>query len=476
MSGRKTGPELARVGTGSRGADTILHGGFPANSINILMGLPGTGKTVLAQQLLFHNAEGERPVAFLSTLSEPLAKVLTFLQGFEFYDEATLLDSIIYEDVGQSLLAEGPGQLTEHVRDLIRQRGPRILVIDSFKAIHDLTGSTEQIRRLAFGLGALLSAYDITSFLVGEYSDSDVATSPEFAVADGIVQLERRGSEKADERYLRVLKLRGSAYAEGLHAFTIGSAGMEVYPRLVTPAIPSTFRPAMEQIATGVEGLDALVGGGLWRGSTTLVAGSSGTGKTTLGLAFAIEGVRSGEQVLYLNLQESPTQLEQTIRRLGADYDGLRRRGLHLQYESPVELRIDALVVRLSEVLREHGVERVVIDGLTELRWAAASEVRFHDYLYALTQHFRASDVTAILTMEVPPQRSSEALRHQSRVSSLSDGLILLANVADGNLAERRIRVVKMRGSDHPLESRPFTITSRGIRVSESGEELPADA
>ena len=475
MSGAEGRPGLPRISTGNRGADSILHGGFPMNSISILMGGPGTGKTILAQQLLFHNAGADRPVAFLTTLSEPLSKVLTFLQGFDFYDEATLLESIIYEDVGQAMLEEGPGHLVEHVRDLIRRRGPRILVVDSFKAIHDLTGSTEEIRRVCFGLGALLSAYDITSLLIGEYAEPDVSTSPEFAVADGIIQLERRGSEKADERYMRVLKLRGSGYAEGLHSFAITPAGLDVYPRLVTPDTPSTFRPATERIPTGIEGLDALVGGGLWRGSTTLVVGSAGTGKTTMGLGFALEGVRAGEQVLYLNLQENPTQLAQTIRALGADYDEVRRQGLHLQYESPVELRIDALVARLSQILREHGVRRVVIDGASELRWAALSDHRFHDYVYALTQHFRASDVTAMLTMEAPPQEVAETLRHQSRVSSLCDGLIVLANVGDRDPAGRRMRVVKMRGSAHPLESRPFTITTKGIRVAEFHGDGPSN-
>jgi circadian clock protein KaiC len=221
----------------------------------------------------------------------------------------------------------------------------------------------------------------------------------------------------------------------------------------------------MERISTGVRGLDAVVGGGLWRGSTTLVVGTAGTGKTTLGLEFALAGVRAGESALFLNLQESPTQLAQTIRALGADYDDFRTRGLALQYESPVELRIDALVVRLSRTVRERGVRRLVIDGLSELLWAAVSEQRFHDYVYALTQQFRAAGVTAILNMEASPQGHLEGSRQLSRVSALCDGLIVLENTAGADREGRWIRVVKMRGNDHELGGRPFTITEGGIQV-----------
>ncbi|MFW5951809.1 MAG: RAD55 family ATPase [Gemmatimonadota bacterium] len=464
--------ETSRISTGEPQADEVLHGGFPAHSINIVMGEPGTGKTIFAQQLLFHNAGGDRPAVYLSTLSEPLAKVLTYLQGFRFYDETMMLDAVVYEDIGDAILENGVGCVLDKVGAVIRQQRPTLLVIDSFKAIHDLARDPSEMRRLSAELGGLLAAYDVTTFLIGEYASDQVATYPEFAVADGIVQLARHGSEKSDERYLRVLKLRGSDYEEGLHAFTITRSGLEVYPRLVTPRTPPSYELAAERVTTGVPGLDGLIEGGFWRGSSTLVVGPTGAGKTTFGLGFALEGVREGEPSLYVNFQENPTQLGRTIRRMGVDLDASVRHGLRLQYASPVELKIDAVVVELFRTVHEHGIRRVVIDGLRDLRLAAPSHERFHDYIYATGQQFAERGITSVLTLETHhtpdwPRVGPE----EARLSAISDTLISLATDLDADPPRRRLRIVKARGSAHPLEPVPFTITSRGLELG--GREQP---
>src|SRR5215210_6732391 len=189
---------VARVSTGNGEADRILEGGFPANSINILMGEPGTGKTLFAEQLLFANADGDRPCLYLTTLSEPLSKVVTYLQQFEFYDEDKMGAAVVYEDVGALLLQEGPGALLTRLRQAIETIGPKIIVIDSFKAIHDLSSSDVDRRRMAASLGCLLGAYGTTTFLVGEYRAQDVALFPEFAVADGIVEFARQKRSTTD--------------------------------------------------------------------------------------------------------------------------------------------------------------------------------------------------------------------------------------------------------------------------------------
>jgi circadian clock protein KaiC len=186
-------PDLAptRLSSGNPQADAVLGGGFPVNSINILMGEPGTGKTLFAEQLLFANAGGERPVLYLTTLSEPLSKVVTYLQLMPFYDDSKMGTAVLYDDIGALLAHEGVASLIPRVREAIQTAAPSLIIIDSFKAIHDLSTSVAEMRRLIADLAGLLSAYATTTFLVGEYREADVALYPEFAVADGILEFAR---------------------------------------------------------------------------------------------------------------------------------------------------------------------------------------------------------------------------------------------------------------------------------------------
>ena len=259
------GSDLPRISTGSAPADRILGGGFPVNSINMIMGEPGTGKTLFAQQLVFHNAGGDRPILYLTTLSEPLPKVVKYLQGFDFFDEAKLGTSVIYDEVGNELAAEGIGALVPRVRDRIKALSPKIIVIDSFKALHDIAPSIAEMRHVVHDLAGLLTAYETTTFLVGEYSEEQMAILPEFVVADGIVELLRHESGMRDDRYFRVRKLRGSGYREGRHALRLTAGGVEIYRRLITPTNPPDYTVRRERVSTGVAGLDAMVGGGVGR-------------------------------------------------------------------------------------------------------------------------------------------------------------------------------------------------------------------
>jgi len=158
-------------------------------------------------------------------------------------------------------------------------------------------------------LAGLLSSYDITAFLLGEYTTADIERYPEFAVGDSIIQLARQPFGTRDERFLRVLKLRGSSYREGQHAFTITDDGMQLFPRLVSPRVAETYTPQTDRTSLGVAGIDAMLDGGVWAGSTTLLVGPTGSGKTTVAMHFALEGVARKERTLYVNFQENPVQL-----------------------------------------------------------------------------------------------------------------------------------------------------------------------
>ena len=458
---------MPRVSTGSAQVDEILGGGFPVNSINVIMGAPGTGKTVLAEQMVFHNAGGRRPVLYLSTLAEPMAKMVRYLQQFRFYDADKLGKAVIYDELGPALIAEGIAAVVPRVLQAIQQLSPSIIVIDSFKALHDLAESTPQMRRMIGELAGLLTAYQTTAFLVGEYAEGQVATYPEFAVADGIVQLLRLDLGTRQERYLQVLKLRGSKYLEGLHAFRLGAAGLEVFPRLVSPPTPESYQALLERIPSGVAGLDAMLGGGLWRGSTTLLTGPTGSGKTTLAAQFVLEGVRRGEPSLFLHFEENPTQLARLFTFLGADPAELQRKGLHLRYASPVELQIDSLVVDLFRTVEQKKLQRVAIDGIANFENAAADLKRVRDYLYGLVQHLAVRNVACWMTLETPEQGLSAytgPLSHAA-LSPLADTIVRLEIREVEARLERTVRAVKSRGSTVDATARRIEIGSEGVKV-----------
>jgi circadian clock protein KaiC len=451
---QENGRTLPRLRTGSPELDMILGGGFPANSINVIMGAPGSGKTIFAERLLFANAGGDgRPILYLTTLSEPLDKVVRYLQQFSFFDESLLGSSIMYDSIGEALVADGVRMVVPRIREAISRDQPKIIAIDSFKAIHDLDVPMHEMRRMLFDFAALLTAYETTAFLVGEYGPADVPRFPEFAIADGIIELARNQTSSRDERYLRVLKLRGSSYREGFHAFRLSPDGLQVYPRLISPSLPPTYRLHADRVSTGITGLDRILDGGLPQGRTTFLVGPTGSGKTTLALQFALEGVRRGERCLYVNFEENPSQLAQQVASLGGDPARLQ-----MLYRSPVELQIDSIVTEIFNAVAHNEVRRVVVDGVRDLLLAASDSQRVYDYLYALAQHFAARDVLALFTYE---QGAGES---ELRLSALADNIIQL-DVEVGETTRRTLRVVKARGLAHKLDKAEVRIGKAGVHV-----------
>ncbi|MEO8880117.1 MAG: ATPase domain-containing protein [Gemmatimonadaceae bacterium] len=456
---------FSRISTGNPQADTVLGGGFPSNSINIVMGQPGAGKTVFAEQMLFHNAAPGRPIVYVSTLSEPMSKMVSYVQRFSYFDADKLGSEIQYEDIGPLLASDGIEALVPWMTELIKRTSPKIVVIDSFRAIHDLATSIPETRRMVSELAGLLAAYDTTAFLLGEYTADDVQRYPEFAVSDSIIQLARQPIGTRDERFLRVIKLRGSSYREGQHAFKISQDGIQLFPRLVSPRIAATYIPRVDRTSTGVAGLDAMLDGGVWEGSTTLLVGPTGSGKTTVAMHFALEGLARKEPTLYVNFQENPAQLARSFSNLGGDQQVMRDAGVEFLYVSPVELQIDSIIVGIFERIKTGTIRRVVVDAVGDLANAASDAQRLHDYLYSLVQHFAANGVTSLLTFESGITSSAGTTPQEQRFSYMSDNVLSIA-LGGEERTRRTIRVIKTRNSAHDPVVRQLDITALGARVS----------
>ncbi len=453
-----------KIPTGCPGLDEVLKGGFPSNTINVIMGAPGTGKTILAEQFAFANATPETPVLYLTTLSEPLEKFIVHGQSHSFFDVAKVGQSVFYEDLGIMLRDSGVDKMPEIVTELLIERRPKFVFIDSFKAINELMDSPETKRTVVYDLASVLSAYQCTSFLVGEYAHEMMTELPEFAIADGVIQLMKYSTNVREQRFLRVEKLRGSGSIPGMHAFSIDVKGVEVFPRLLTPAISPDYSARVERVNTGIQGLDEMVAEGFWRGSTTLIAGPTGAGKTIIGLHFVREGIAKGEKSLYVGFQENPTQLVRIMRNFGwvgeRPGDGA---GFELMYSSPVEVQLDTIAHQVFRRVREGEIKRVVIDALGDLERGSYDSERFSDFIYALTQWFAKENVTCLMTYEMNNLFDVKGISNND-VSNLSDNVVLL-RFKPGPEMTRTLQIVKTRGSAHDSREHQLEITSKGILI-----------
>ena len=457
-----------KISTGTPGLDEVLMGGIPVNTITVLMGQPGSGKTIVAEQMAFHNACAETPVLYLTTLAEPLEKFIVHGEKYSFFDSSKIGVSVFYEDLGHAIRETGIENLAEKITELLIRYRPKLLFVDSFKALNELMLTESARRTVIYDFATALSAYSCTSFLVGEYSPQMVTDLPEFAVADVVLNLMRHITNVREQRFVRVEKIRGSDSIPGMHAFSISKQGIEVYPRILTPRVPPTYRPKVERVTSGIQGLDGMIADGFWRGTTTLIAGPSGSGKTVLALHFVVEGALNDEPSVFLGFQENETQLARLMLNLGWDTETLLNSGhLELMYCSPVEMQMDQVASALFQRIREGRVRRVVVDAVDDLERVSVDRQRFADFIYALMQWFAVENVTCMLAVEVPELFAARALT-EHRVSNMCDNLVLLGTAVENGEMRRTVRILKTRGSAHDNREHLLEISGRGAVVKKA--------
>jgi circadian clock protein KaiC len=448
--------------TGNQPFDDVLGGGFAAGSLVVIAGAPGTGKTILAQQICFANATAEHKAIYFTTWSEPHDKLVRHLTPFSFFDRSALGNRV--EFVHLTGLIEQTGGLGAVAEEILRRSfasKPSVIVIDSSKALHDVV-DPDEFRRSIYDLASKVAFSDATLILVGEYTAGETRASPEFAVADGIVQLENEAHGPIDRRWLRLLKLRGGDPAPGQHSFRLSKRGFEVSPRLET-TLPAVRTPVSGRAGFGVAGLDALVGGGIPRGDSVLLLGPTGVGKTLLALHFLRAGVEAGERCLHLSFQESPEQVRDKAAATGWDWGRHAEELLAAHHIPPVDVNLDEVGALVRDELRG-GVKRVVVDSLAELAFAAHDTDRLPGYVWALAGFIRAAGGTTIFTNELAALGGAETV---GGLSFLFDDVLLLRYIEIGSEVHRALSVFKMRQSDHDRALSEFEIGAEGMVLGE---------
>ena len=448
-----------RFSSGNRHLDAVLGGGLPANALNMIIGLPGSGKTIMAEQFMFHNASPQRPGMYLSTVSEPLEKVLRYGQSLDFFDAQAIGTSVFFDDVGHLLDDGGLDDVLAHTRRLISERRPGVIVFDSFKALSAYAPNLRAFRRFLHELAGILTALPTTTFWVGEYGRDEIATAPEFAVADGIISLTTRREAERAIRHIEVLKLRGTGSMSGEHAYRISHDGLHVFPRLAESVPVEAYELQTARMSSGIPAIDQMLVDGYWPGASTMVAGPSGSGKTLMGLHFIFSSAAAGQTGIIATLQENPTQLD----RIAAGFGwSLNSESVELMYRSPVDLYLDEWFYELLEVIDRTGARRVFIDSLGDLRRAAVDELRFREYVYSLLQRCANQQISIMISQEIPGLFDVSHVSEEG-ISHLSDNVILLQFVPRDAQLRRAVTVLKTRASRHDPDVREFKITPEGI-------------
>ncbi len=460
-----------------RGLDQVLDGGFARGGLYVIAGPPGAGKTTLGNQIAYGQATSGAMAVYATVLAETHERMLVHLTGFDFFAPEEVARRVHYVSLYDELASNGLTGALSLLRRLVREQRATLLVIDGASLFGDFSDSAVEFRRFTSELHDQVGALGCTTVLLVD-DDGGAPLTIGYQV-DGVVALEDETVGLRAERLLRVVKLRGADPLRGRHHFAITGAGIEVFPRLET--LPVDDPPILQagdgrrRQTFGVAGLDDMLGGGLPRGSTTLLLGLPGTGKTIAGLHFLAAGAKVGKRGLIVGFEESPPRLLAKGDALGLGLSEHAAAGLiWIDWHPPGGLPIDAWAHHVLRTIDEFRPTRLLIDPINPVGSQALVPDRLPLFMSALTRQFNARGVGSVIAvglrsviggdLEVPP-RSFPAT---------AENLILLRCVELRPQLRRLVSVLKVRDAPHDTLLREFVIGPRGIEAADTFESAEA--
>jgi len=459
---------IEQLPTGVPGLDDILGGGLPEFSFNIIAGAPGCGKTTLAHQFVFRNATPERPAIYFTVLGEPAIKMLRYQQQYLFFDPACLNKSIRFINLSQILMDRGLAGVLQEITTEVESANPSVVVVDSFRTVVRHAGANEpEVQGFVQNLGLLLTSCAATTFLVGEYLESEMRDNPVFTVADGLFWLYQSVERNSVVRKLQIMKLRGQASVPGMHTFRITNAGLQAFSRTMGLLNSRNRLHGATRLSMGNPELDEMLGGGIPEGDSLLIAGSSGTGKSILATQFIAAGLREGQRGIVAVFEERPEEYAARASSFGLDFEAPIRDGsLRVIYLRPLDLSVDETMQEILDAIKGTGARRLVIDSLAGFEMALDPGFRaeFRESLYRMIFALTGIGVTVLSTVEME-EVFTELLFSTYSVSFLTDDIIRLRYVEIEGRLRKVLMVVKMRGGAHSYDIREYEITANGVVI-----------
>lgn len=471
MNDQSAAPKVAPISTGIADFDNILGGGLTGERVYLLEGTPGSGKTTIALQFLLEGAARGEPGLYI-TLSETAAELTEVARSHHWSLDGIELFELISEDgldldTEQSILEPSEVELGETIRgvmECVDRTRPKRIVFDSLSELRLLSQHSLRYRRQILALKHYFLTRACTVLMLDDRS-SDPGDVQLHSIAHGVITLEQAAEDYGSERRrLRIIKMRGVKYRGGYHDFVIETGGVAVFPRLVAADHHTEFKG--ELVSTGIRQLDQMLGGGLARGTNTLLNGPSGVGKTTTAVRCGLSAIERGEKAAYFLFDEGIGTFLSRAAAMGMDLAPHCQSGqMAVSQVDPAELSPGEFASRVRNAVEKDGVKFLVIDSLNAFLQAMPGEkyliLQMHEMLSYLNQQ-------GVITLLVLGQHGMIGdVRSEVDLSYLSDAIVLFRYFEAEGLLHKAVSVVKSRVTPHESSIRQFGVGANGIQVGE---------